>query len=107
MGLVLAGELHHDPALDTGQLWFAVPALLLLVAVTVWAWRRGRGAWAALAVVVASGVWLLADPVHEPSLWTFMESHAVTPGDLLVLPALVVAGVVLRRGMGDRERLPR
>ena len=107
MGLVLAGELHHDPALDIGQLWFAVPALLLLVAVTVWAWRRGRGAWAALAVVVASGVWLLADPVHEPSLWTFMESHAVTPGDLLVLPALVVAGVVLRRGMGDRERLPR
>jgi len=107
MGLVLAGELHHDPALDIGQLWFAVPALLLLVAVTVWAWRRGRGAWAALAVVVASGVWLLADPVHEPSLWTFMESHAVTPGDLLVLPALVVAGVVLRRGLRDRERLPR
>jgi len=107
MGLVLAGELHHDPALDTGQLWFAVPALLLLVAVTVWAWRRGRGPWAALAVVAASGVWLLADPVHEPSLWTFMESHAVTPGDLLVLPALVVAGVVLRRGLRDRERLPR
>ncbi|HEX8973304.1 hypothetical protein [Oryzihumus sp.] len=103
MGLVLAGELHHDPALDTGQFWYAVPALVLLVVVTAWAWRRGQGRWAALAVVAACGLWLLADPVHEPSLWTFMESHAVTPGDLLVLPALAVAVVVLRRGLGDPE----
>ena len=99
----LAREQHHDPALDTGQLWFAAPALVLLVLVTVWAWRRGRGPGAALALVAVSGLWLLADPVHAPSLWTFQESHAITPGDLLVLPTLAVAVAVLRRGLRSRE----
>lgn len=99
---VVDRELHHDPALSTDQLWLAVPVLVALVVVTVWAWRRGRGTRAAGAVLALSALWILVDPVHEPSLYTFMESHAVTPGDLLVVPAVLVAGLVLRRGVRQR-----
>ena len=97
MVLTLAAEVHHDPALSTDRLYLVVPVLVLLVGTTVWAWRRGGGLAAAPLVASLSGLWLLVDPVHEPSLLTFGRSHAVTPGDLIVLPALLVAGVSLRR----------
>ena len=97
MVLALAAEVHHDPAVSTDRLYLVVPVLVLLVGATVWAWRRGGGLTGAALVAALSGLWLLVDPVHEPSLYTFGRSHAVTPGDLVVLPALVFAGVSLRR----------
>lgn len=97
MQIALVGELHHDPVLSTDQLWLALPVLAALLVVTVLVWRRGRGLAAAGAVTALSGAWILVDPVHAPSLWTFMNSHAVTPGDLVVLPTMLVAGVALRR----------
>jgi hypothetical protein len=89
--------LHHDPAFSTDHVFIATVVFVLLLVMTVWALLRGAGRGPAIVLVVLAVAWIAVDPIHEPSIYTFLKSHAVTPGDLLAVPALAVAAVVAAR----------
>lgn len=69
----------------------ALGSLVVLLCATAWGWsqsaRRNGRLVPSIVLVVAAAQWLL-DPVHTPALVTLDATHGLTPGDLLVLPAV-------------------
>lgn len=107
----MSGGPHHHADVATSQPLVVVAVVLvaLIVATGYGLWRAGRpgaGVHHAVAVLGVAVLWLVVDPIHAPTIFTFLRSHAVTPGDLLVLPALAVAGLLLGRDAGPTPAPP-
>ena len=61
----------------------------------------------AVGVTLLAGAWLLLDgPFEGPTLWSFTPAHGLTVGDLLAVPSLAVAAVLLVTSRRHRPTAP-
>ena len=61
-----------------------------------WHWNRVEAfGFVALVVVGSLGWWWVDGPVEGRSVWTLSDRHGITYADLLAVPALLAAAIVL------------
>jgi hypothetical protein len=105
---------RNPPVLVSVALFGALVAVLVGWLAFCLARRGGPARWSPseaygfvlVAVIGSLGWWWVDGPVEGEAEWVLTERHGITPGDLLVLPALAVAGVVLASRL-VRAGLPR
>jgi hypothetical protein len=103
---------RHPPAPVAVALFALFVVMLAVFATLAWSRHGAPARWsaaasygfAALAVVGSLGWWWIDAPVEGRATVVLSPRHGVTFGDLLALPALVAAALVLAARWGDRLR---